>query len=163
MISASRPGTASESGLPAPEVREDITARLADLVSALESHPSWTPPSPPRGLYHVWDFVCRSRYIMSELDNISAGRPTKYPEQIPRNDGVLTQTYRVLLPAVKTATSGPQAAALSFVDVCTRSMTVHEMIQNPRMLVMLGLPNIDFGKDVQDRSRALQEAVAKAK
>ncbi|KAM5345358.1 hypothetical protein ACJ41O_011220 [Fusarium nematophilum] len=148
MISASRPGTASESGLPAPEVREDITARLADLVSALESHPSWTPPSPPRGLYHVWDFVCRSRYIMSELDNISAGRPTKYPEQIPRNDG---------------ATSGPQAAALSFVDVCTRSMTVHEMIQNPRMLVMLGLPNIDFGKDVQDRSRALQEAVAKAK
>ncbi|KAI8660488.1 hypothetical protein NCS57_01026200 [Fusarium keratoplasticum] len=147
MISASRPGTTSASGLPAPEVREEITARLGDLVSALEAHPSWTPPSPPRGLFHVWDFVCRSRYIMTELDNIYAGRPTKHPEQIPKHDR---------------ATSGPQAAALSFHDVLSRSITIDEMIHNPRMLVMLGLSNIDFGDNVRDKSRALKEALAKA-
>ncbi|KAJ4324164.1 hypothetical protein N0V84_003997 [Fusarium piperis] len=148
MISASRPdGTTSASGLPAPEVREEITARLGDLVSALEAHPSWTPPSPPRGLFHVWDFVCRSRYIMTELDNIYAGRPTKHPEQIPKHDR---------------ATSGPQAAALSFTDVLTRAITIDEMIQNPRMLVMLGLSNIDFGDNVRERSRALKETLAKA-
>ncbi|KAM0436020.1 hypothetical protein ACHAPT_002912 [Fusarium lateritium] len=147
MISASRPGTTSDDLLPAPEVREEITACLGDLVSALEAHPMWTPPSPPRGLFHVWDFVCRSRYIMTELDNIYAGRPTKHPEQIPKHDR---------------ATSGPQAAALSFTDVCTRSITIDEMIQNPRMLVMLGLPNLDFGETIRERSRALKEAVAKA-
>ncbi|EEU43209.1 uncharacterized protein NECHADRAFT_102771 [Fusarium vanettenii 77-13-4] len=148
MISASRPGTTSDSGLPAPEVREEITACLSDLVSALEAHPSWTPPSPPRGLFHVWDFVCRSRYIMTELDNIYAGRPTKHPEQIPKHDR---------------ATSGPQAAALSFHDVLTRTITIDEMIHNPRMLVMLGLSNIDFGDNVRDKSRALKEALAKAR
>lgn len=60
------------------------------------------------------------------------------------------------------ATSGPQAAALSFHDVLTRAITIDEMIQNPRMLVMLGLSNIEFGDNVRERSRALKEALAKA-
>lgn len=75
----------STTSLPSPEIRQEIFDRLNDLVTALESHPQWTPPSPPQGLYHVWDFVCRSRYIISELDNITAGRPTQHPEQIPKN------------------------------------------------------------------------------
>jgi hypothetical protein len=29
------------------------------------------------------DFANRTRYILSELDNIEAGRPVKYPAQIP--------------------------------------------------------------------------------
>ncbi|KAF4984149.1 hypothetical protein FZEAL_594 [Fusarium zealandicum] len=136
------------SNIPPPAVRKDITNRLGELVLALEAHPEWTPPSPPRGLYHVWDFVCRSRYIMGELDNISAGRPTQHPEQIPKNDG---------------ATSGPQAAALSFNDVCTRSITVDEMIQNSRMLVMLGLPNTNFGDAVKEKSSAVRKAITESK
>lgn len=71
--------------LPSPTVRDDITAKLGDLIQAIEAHPSWTPPSPPKGLYHVWDFVNRSRYIMTELDNIREGKPVQHPEQIPKN------------------------------------------------------------------------------
>jgi hypothetical protein len=36
------------------------------------------------------------------------------------------------------------------------------MIHNPRMLVMLGLSNVDFGDNVRDKSRALKETLAKA-
>lgn len=71
--------------LPSQQVRDDITVKLGDLVSAIETHPSWTPPTPPKGIYHVWDFVNRSRYIMTELDNILEGKPVKHPEQIPKN------------------------------------------------------------------------------
>lgn len=60
------------------------------------------------------------------------------------------------------AATGDRAAALSFQDVCTRSMTVSEMIQNPRMLVMLGLSNIDFSDDVRQKSRALSDAITNA-
>jgi hypothetical protein len=74
--------------IPPLDVRDEITARLQDLVEALEAHPSWsTSPPPPRNLFHVWDFVKRSHYIMTELDNIEQGRPTRHPEQIPRNAG----------------------------------------------------------------------------
>lgn len=142
LLNSSTPPTS----IPAPEVREVITARLSDLVQALEAHPAWTPASPPRNLFFVWDFVKRSHYIMTELDNISNGRPIKHPEQIPPNDGA----------------TGDHAAALSFQDVCTRSMTVSEMIQNPRMLVMLGLSNIDFSDDVRQKSRALSDAITNA-
>ncbi|KAH8686896.1 hypothetical protein BGZ61DRAFT_47633 [Ilyonectria robusta] len=141
LLNSSPPPTS----IPAPEVREVITARLSDLVQALEAHPAWTPASPPRNLFFVWDFVKRSHYIMTELDNISNGRPIKHPEQIPPNDA-----------------TGDRAAALSFQDVCTRSMTVSEMIQNPRMLVMLGLSNIDFSDDVRQKSRALSDAITNA-
>lgn len=133
--------------LPSPEIRQEIYDRLDQLVKVLESHPQWTPPSPPRGLYYIWDFVCRSRYIMSELDNIAAGRPTKHPEQIPKN---------------AQASNGQEAAALSYADVCTRSITVNEMIQNSRMLVMLGLPHVDFGDSIKEKARAVQEAISKA-
>ncbi|KAF7554659.1 hypothetical protein G7046_g6767 [Stylonectria norvegica] len=83
---------------------------------------------------------------MTELENIQLGKPVKHPEQIPRND-----------PA-----TGDKAAALSYADVCTRSFTVDEMIQNPRMLVMLGLSQIDFGDAVRERSRAVSEAIKKS-
>ncbi|KAH6890529.1 hypothetical protein B0T10DRAFT_322182 [Thelonectria olida] len=133
--------------IPPLDVRDEITARLQDLVEALEAHPSWsTSPPPPRNLFHVWDFVKRSHYIMTELDNIEQGRPTRHPEQIPRNAGA----------------SGANAAALSFQDVVTRSVTINEMIQNPQMLVMLGLSRIDFGDNVRERSRALAASFDKA-
>ncbi|KAG5752010.1 hypothetical protein H9Q69_002315 [Fusarium xylarioides] len=135
------------SQLPTAEQRENITARLADLITAIESHSQWTPPNVDRGLFHVWDFVKRSHYIMTELDNIAAGRQVQHPEQIPKNEGVA---------------SGPEAALASYTDVCTRTITINEMIQNPRMLVMLGLSNVDFGSAIQEKSAAVKEAIKSA-
>lgn len=80
------PSTMPASPLPPQEVRDDITVKLADLVRSLQSHPSFTPPEPPRGLFHVWDFVNRSRYIMEELENIRLGKPLRHPEQIPKHE-----------------------------------------------------------------------------
>ncbi|CAM1503006.1 Fc.00g077820.m01.CDS01 [Cosmosporella sp. VM-42] len=148
MLSAFTAGlAASPADLPSPEVREDITTKLTALIQALESHPAWVPPMPHKGLYHVWDFVNRSKYIMTELDNIQEGRPMKHPEQIPPNNEATSRTH---------------AAILSFQDVCTRAFTVDEMIQNPRLLVMLGLSQIDFGDSVRERSRAVSEAITRA-
>ncbi|KAF5633063.1 hypothetical protein F52700_6164 [Fusarium sp. NRRL 52700] len=135
------------SQLPTTEQRQDITARLADLITAIESHSQWTPPNVDRGLFHVWDFVKRSHYIMTELDNIAAGKKVQHPEQIPKNEGVA---------------SGPEAALASYTDVCTRTITINEMIQNPRMLVMLGLSNVDFGPAIQEKSAAVKEAIKSA-
>jgi hypothetical protein len=82
------PGLVSETRppapLPNPEIRANITAKLTDLITAIEAHPAWIPPQPHKGLFHVWDFVNRSRYIMTELDNIRDGRPLTYPDQIPK-------------------------------------------------------------------------------
>jgi hypothetical protein len=36
------------------------------------------------------------------------------------------------------------------------------MVQNPQMLVMLGMSQVDFGEDVQTRSKAVSDAIAKA-
>jgi hypothetical protein len=59
-------------------------------------------------------------------------------------------------------TSGPAAAAESLTDVYTRSWTIDEMIKNPRTLVMIGLPQIDFGSDIVARSAAVLEAIEQA-
>jgi hypothetical protein len=67
-----------------------------------------------------------------------------------------------LIQSLTRAASGANAAALSFQDVVTRSVTINEMIQNPQMLVMLGLSRIDFGDNVRERSRALGETFDKA-
>ncbi|KAG4262246.1 hypothetical protein FPRO03_11119 [Fusarium proliferatum] len=147
------------SQLPTAEQRQDITARLADLITALESHAQWTPPNVDRGLFHVWDFVKRSHYIMTELDNIAAGRKVQHPEQIPKNEGECTWAYTIFSATVA---SGPEAALASYTDVCTRTITINEMIQNPRMLVMLGLSNVDFGAAIQEKSAAVKEAIKSA-
>ncbi|KAF9761787.1 hypothetical protein IL306_003690 [Fusarium sp. DS 682] len=149
----------SISQLPTPEQRENITARLADLISAIEAHSQWTPPNVDRGLFHVWDFVKRSHYIMTELDNIAAGRKVQHPEQIPKNEDKCIWTYTLFSGTVA---SGPEAALASYTDVFTRSITINEMIQNPRMLVMLGLSNVDFGPAIQEKSKAVKDAMKSA-
>ncbi|KAJ4119964.1 hypothetical protein NW768_010554 [Fusarium equiseti] len=135
----------SDATIPSSEYRETITARFSDLISAIESHSSWTPPNVDRSLFHVWDFVKRSHYIMTELDNIAAGRPVQHPEQIPKNNG--------------TNSVGPQAAASSFHDVLTRTIMINQTIQDPRMLVMMGLSNLDFGPTIKEKSAAVVEAL----
>lgn len=93
--------------LPSPAVRDDIIAKLGELVNALETHPSWTPPTPPKGLYHVWDFVNRSRYIMTELDSLREGKPIRHPEQIPKNDGASQFPHCNLYPSKYVIVSSP--------------------------------------------------------
>jgi hypothetical protein len=41
------------------------------------------PPARHPTLYNTWDFSMRTHYILSELDNILAGRPIQHPEQVP--------------------------------------------------------------------------------
>ncbi|KAK6701780.1 hypothetical protein SNK04_011689 [Fusarium graminearum] len=134
----------SNTEIPSKEHRENITARFSDLISAIESHKSWTPPNVDRSLFHVWDFVKRSHYIMTELDNMVAGRPLKHPDQIPKNDGTST---------------GPAAAAASFHDVLTRTIMINQSIQDPRMLVMMGMSNADFGPAIKEKSVAVMKAL----
>jgi hypothetical protein len=136
------------STIPSAAARESITASLDALVSAIKAHPEWPAPgssAPPHpSLFHIWDFVNRSRYILSELGNIQAGLPLRHPDQIPG-------------PA-----AGEQAAAQAYGDVCSRAAMVDTMVQNPQMLVMLGMSQVDFGEDVQTRSKAVSDAIAKA-
>ncbi|KAK1721774.1 hypothetical protein BDP67DRAFT_539878 [Colletotrichum lupini] len=121
--------------------------RKRELIDAIEAHPAWSPPNPHKGLFHVWDYVNRSRYIMTELDHIRDGEPVRYPEQIPQQD---------------IGRSGPDAAAESFVDVCGRSATVNEMIANPKLLTMIGLPQVDYGNDIVSRSQAVVDVLKQA-
>ncbi|WDK15697.1 hypothetical protein CGRA01v4_06978 [Colletotrichum graminicola] len=132
------------SSLPSPEVRAAITEKLSELIAALEAHPAWIPPNPHRGLFHVWDFVNRSRYIMTELDHIRDGEPVQHPEQIPRQTKGRT---------------GPDAAAESFSDVCGRSVAVNEMVSNPRLLTMMGLPQVDYGSGIAAKAQAVVDAI----
>ncbi|KAK0368991.1 hypothetical protein CLIM01_13648 [Colletotrichum limetticola] len=76
----------SSLSLPSPEHRAKIIEKFTELIDAIEAHPAWSPPNPHKGLFHVWDYVNRSRYIMTELDHIRDGEPVRYPEQIPQQD-----------------------------------------------------------------------------
>lgn len=75
--------TTSNAALPSSAARDRVAQSLTDLVQAIEAHPQMKPPNPHPTLFHSWDFVQRTRYILSELDNIAAGRPVQHPEQIP--------------------------------------------------------------------------------
>ncbi|GKT43702.1 uncharacterized protein ColSpa_03883 [Colletotrichum spaethianum] len=56
--------------------------------------------------------------------------------------------------------TGPDAAAESFADVCGRSITVNEMVGNPKLLTMMGLPQVDYGSDITARAQAVVDAIA---
>lgn len=69
--------------IPTEENRQRVVTLLEDFIKLLESHSGWTPPRPNAALFHVWDFVKRSQYIATELDNIRQGKPVAFPDQIP--------------------------------------------------------------------------------
>lgn len=77
--------------IPMGAAREDIAFRLQTLVNTIEAHDAWTPPSPHPGLFQLWDFVKKSHYIMTELENIRAGREVQHPDQIPPNDAGMSR------------------------------------------------------------------------
>lgn len=76
--------TTSTNSLPSPALRDTVSAKLDELVEAVVAHPRMrTASSRHPTFYHVWDFAMRTRYIVSELDNVAAGRPVQHPEQLP--------------------------------------------------------------------------------
>jgi hypothetical protein len=58
--------------VPSPEVRATIAEKLSLLSLAVETSPSFNRASPAAsgGLYHVWDFVKRTEYMLSEVEGI---------------------------------------------------------------------------------------------
>ncbi|KXX79824.1 hypothetical protein MMYC01_203302 [Madurella mycetomatis] len=142
------PPTTAGSVLPDPAVREATTARLAEFVDAVLAHPQMQPPNRNPTLYHVWDFAMRTKYIVSELENVEAGRPVQYPEQLP--------DYKK--PSVE-GTPDPRKAEELWTDVMTRSMTINMMMTDRAMLMLMGLPDVDFGDEVKGKASAVVEAL----
>lgn len=69
--------------VPDAQAQEAIIAKFDTLVRSIENHEAWTPPKPHPTLFHIWNFVKGSQYIMTELENIRHGRPVQHPNQIP--------------------------------------------------------------------------------
>ncbi|KAK1457063.1 hypothetical protein CMEL01_16074 [Colletotrichum melonis] len=184
----------SSLSLPSPEHRAKIIEKFTELIDAIEAHPAWSPPNPHKGLFHVWDYVNRSRSerdVLSDpvpeptpppslraaqvrargdqaggTEKLECGRSTETDKEEgggePRKkEEPKSLTWRVTLPGVP-GSSGPDAAAESFVDVCGRSATVNEMIANTKLLTMIGLPQVDYGNDIVLRSQAVVDVLKQA-
>ncbi len=81
------PNMPAEKSLPSVEIRNTVIEKVEALITAIEAHAQWTPPKPHQSLYHVWDFVQRTRYMATELDKIQAGQPLLYPQAMPAASG----------------------------------------------------------------------------
>ncbi|KAK3380392.1 hypothetical protein B0T24DRAFT_717792 [Lasiosphaeria ovina] len=71
----------------------------------------------------------RTKYILSELDNIEAGLPVQYPDQIPDYRAPRSGGDGLPVP-------DPDMARESMQDVFTRSLTANLIITDP-MTAML--------------------------
>lgn len=57
--------------------------------------------------------------------------------------------------------TGPNAAAESFADVCGRCVTVNEMVSNPKLLTMMGLPQVDYGSNITAKAQAVVDIISR--
>ncbi|TVY18708.1 hypothetical protein LARI1_G003850 [Lachnellula arida] len=133
--------------LPTSQQREDVAARLEGIIDALIEHPKWeNPPNKNPTLYHVWDFVMRSKYMLSEYENVKDGKAVQYPSQFSGG----------------AAGSGDQAALVVFQDVCSRTMMLDLLVNDTSgktaMLTGNTGPPLDFGQKVKDAVKALEAA-----
>ncbi|PVH87766.1 hypothetical protein DL98DRAFT_649374 [Cadophora sp. DSE1049] len=126
---------------PTSQQLAEIDSRLDTLIQAITSHPLWAGES-NQALYHLWDFVSRSKYLLSEYDNIKAGRGVEHPEQFKRGAG-----------------SGNAKALEIFQDVCARTMMVQMMVEGGGGPISGG-QSMDYGQGVKDAVRGLKEACA---
>jgi hypothetical protein len=63
--------------------------------SAIVEHPLFKPPPFQHPtLYFTWDFVMRSKYMLSEYDNIRAGRPLQHPQQFQGGAGENSSSFK---------------------------------------------------------------------
>ncbi|KAK3374881.1 hypothetical protein B0H63DRAFT_526177 [Podospora didyma] len=113
--------------------------------------PSTTAPQDPNSvlpsgefqanptLKYTWAFVLRTKYTLSELDNIAAGRAVQYPEQIP--------AYQ------PTSNGAPQPAKARELmrEVFSRS-------QMADLMAMMGLAPVEFGDQIKNGSKAVMTA-----
>jgi len=127
--------------IPPPQVRATIASKLADFVAAIETHPKWNLEQPDRGVFYVWDFVNRTKYMLSEVDTLREGREPQHADQI------------------KSAARGQTAAEELFADVVTRSITIDQMVNGPAfMLSMMGL-DVDITPEMKSKSRAVKDVL----
>ncbi|KAL3420493.1 hypothetical protein PVAG01_06938 [Phlyctema vagabunda] len=156
--------------LPLPTIEKllEIDACLENLINALTDHALWEGPGLDNvhpTLYHVWDFVNRSRYKLSEFGNIQQGRPVELPEQFNPTTKLLARTNLVetLMKTPAHPGTGNQAALKLFQDVCGRTMVVRLLITDKtgNAAVMTGAqpPTIDFGDECKRRLEDLEKCL----
>ncbi|KAK1239070.1 hypothetical protein MKX08_006131 [Trichoderma sp. CBMAI-0020] len=134
------------SAVPSPEVRTAIADKLSALSLAVETSAGFDRASPAAsgGLFHVWDFVKRTEYMLSEVEGI------RTPGYEFRHAGQIKITKR-----------GEAAAQELFNDVFTRSLTIDQLISGPPMMRnMMGMGG-DISPDVVAASKAVLEAFPK--
>ncbi|KAM7199061.1 hypothetical protein V8F20_005879 [Naviculisporaceae sp. PSN 640] len=137
--------SSSTSVLPSPEIRAGINTAIENFIQAVLAHPEMQQPGRHPTLWHVWDFTMRTKYILSELDNIEAGRAVQYPQQIP--------DYEF------SATPAPEKIREHMEDVFTRSLTIKFMVTDPpARLMMMGLLPIDFGDNIKGKAEAMVDS-----
>lgn len=69
--------------LPSQADRDRIVQSLTDVMDAIAAHEKMQPPNRHPTLLDLWEFAHRTAYIASELGNIAASQPVKFPDQIP--------------------------------------------------------------------------------
>ncbi|KAK5988987.1 hypothetical protein PT974_10485 [Cladobotryum mycophilum] len=138
------------SSIPSTEARATLSAKMDDFLQSIQAIPEFNtnPAQSDKGLFYIWDFVMRTKYILSELDNIVEGKPVQHPEQIP--------SYK---PA--TGAAAVKSAKSSYGDVVTRTITIHQMLDGPPfMLAMMGL-GVTIPADVKDKAKKMADALPK--
>ncbi|KAK0723043.1 hypothetical protein B0T26DRAFT_750361 [Lasiosphaeria miniovina] len=93
----------------------------------------------------------RTKYMLSELDNIEASLPVQYPDQIP--DCCAPRS------GAASPVPDPDMARESMQDVFTRSLTANLIITDPMTAMLrMGLAPVEYGADIKARSVAVTEA-----
>lgn len=100
--------------------------RASKLIQpgAILQHPQLSPTNPT--IFNFWDFVKRSQYMLSEYDNIKAGRLVEHPNN---SKAVLIRlSSHALKPHTHLQQVRPAAALKSFQNVCSRIMMLDMMM-----------------------------------
>jgi hypothetical protein len=111
----------------------------------------------------------RSKYMLSEYENIKAGRPVQHSNQFRGGVGSYSNSHfrpvsgKVLLTPLPG--TGDQAALKVFQDVCGRTMMLQLLVNDTTgktdlMTGNTGAP-LDFGKRVKDAVQALMDVCPK--
>ncbi|EHK17077.1 uncharacterized protein TRIVIDRAFT_216900 [Trichoderma virens Gv29-8] len=127
--------------VPSPEVRAAIAAKLDALIQAVETNPHFSRSSSSGGLYHVWDFAQRTKYMLSEIDGIrQEGYQFKHAGQI------------------KITKRGEDAAKELYMDTFTRSITLDQLVSGPPLMrTMMGMAG-EISPEIQAAAKAVVEA-----
>ncbi|KAM0254324.1 hypothetical protein ACHAQJ_006910 [Trichoderma viride] len=129
--------------VPSPEIRAAIAAKLDVLTHVVETNPNFNRSSPAASgaLFHIWDFVKRTEYMLSEVEGI------RQPGYEFKHAGQIMITNR-----------GEAAAEELFMDTFTRSMTLDQLINGPPMMrTMMGMGG-DIPPEIGAASKAVLEA-----